>query len=270
MLNDSFKITYQNVPVAISRQKGSAHTALHNHGEFEMLLITGGISTVSIGESKYNAQKGDLLFVNPMEVHSVTVDEKESYSHKCICFDCSLLTNKKFCQSIKSGNIKVNHIISESKDLTDCFKKVFRIIEAKESAYDMEATAYINIIFSNLIKNEHIEKSQANPKNIDFCADILEYVKEHFAEDLTSNAVAEKLSFNHSYFCRKFKKNFGTSFSNYLTSYRISVSTAMLSEGNKSIADVAFACGFSTPQYFSKCFKKAIGILPNQYKAKSQ
>ena len=99
-------------------------------------------------------------------------------------------------------------------------------------------------MFSTLIKNDLIVNSNVVTKNEDFVFNVINYVENHYAEQISSNDLSSALGFNQSYFCRNFKKNFGMSFSSYLNSYRISKSRKFLEEGGKTITQIAYDVGF--------------------------
>ena len=105
MFKDSFKARYKTVPIAISDNKTCFPTNPHNHNEIEMLLICQGKTDVRINGQQLQAQTGDLIFVNPLEVHSLVPDRNIHYYHRCICFECGLVGNKTVEEAIISGSI---------------------------------------------------------------------------------------------------------------------------------------------------------------------
>lgn len=269
MINDSFRLRYKNIPAAVSVQNDFCQTPLHNHRETEVLIIDKGVSTVRIGSEYITCRAGDLIFIGPMEIHSVTVEEKCDYAHRCICFENSLIFDKKIAAGIQSGNLHFPRRLSVS-DYPELFllcTKVFDGIYHENVASGVEVPAYLGLIIGVFVRNGLLEKREKDFCDT-VCESVLDYVHEHFAECISSKSAAEALSFNQSYFCRKFSKNFGMSFSAYLNMYRVSLSRQML-EAGKSVSDTAFECGFSDPMYFSRCFKKYIGILPSEYRKKS-
>lgn len=270
MLNDKFKIRYKSVPVAISEQDDFTTTKLHNHNEFEILLINSGTCKVRVANDEYTANKGDMVFVNPMEVHEVVVNDDVPYAHQCICFDISLIINSHIGGSLKNECTSIIHFIKgdtvQGEYLGDLFGKILKSFKADDKTVGMEVPAYITLMFSYLLKNSLVDVKRASPKESKFCTDVMNYIKNHYGEKLTSKKVAEECFLNHSYFCRKFKENFGTSFSSYLNICRISESKRMLEENRDSVALISEKCGFETPTYFSKCFKSYVGVLPVEYK----
>ncbi len=64
---------------------------------------------------------------------------------------------------------------------------------------------------------------------------------------------------------RKLKATTNLSTSIFLRSQRLKAAAQMLRDGNPSVADVAYAVGFTSPSFFSKCFKEVFGVPPNEY-----
>lgn len=271
MIEDSFRLRYKKVPAAISVQLGFGRTLLHNHGEIELLMIDKGISHVRAGRETYLCSAGDIILVNPMEIHSVTVDEECEYMHRCICFECSLISDKKVAEGLKNGRLQLpGHLKSgENAELFRLADSLFLALENEREAFDIEALAYVSLIMAYLINHGLLIKREHTSREDKFCEAALDYVHKHFCDNITSKDAANALSFNQSYFCRRFQKNFGMSFSAYVNMYRVSVSKKLFEDDGKSILDIAFECGFSDPLYFSRCFKKHMGILPSEYRKKS-
>lgn len=90
MYNNSFNVRYKYAPVAVSISNNDTPAAAHVHNEIEMLYIISGSAENKIGKKNYHAVAGELYYINPYEVHSVT-NIREPYYHRCICFDCSLI-----------------------------------------------------------------------------------------------------------------------------------------------------------------------------------
>lgn len=271
MLNDSFRIRYRAIPIATSEQIDSfAPTNLHNHNEFEILLILSGSCTVRIANMEYFAKKGDMIFINPLEIHEITVNTDAPYHHKCMCFDISVIMNNRLGENLRNECMCINHHIKSdsvhSGYLADLFEKVFDVFCHDEKTMAMDISAYITLIFSYLVKNSLSDTKTLNPAGTRFCADVTEYIKQHYSENITSKKAADACFLNPSYFCRKFKENFGVSFSSYLNMYRISIAKSMLEEESLSIGTISEMCGFDTPTYFSRCFKQQVGLLPAEYK----
>lgn len=267
MYDDSFKLRYTVAPVAVSETNRitKGDTPPHLHSEIEILYIESGNAKVKIDKSEFSVKKGDIVFVNPLEVHSVSVENKEMYNHKCICFDSVLIADEKMRTDIKNGFLKMPCILENDNTLKEIFFKLFSAVKENNESLYFECSAYISLICAYFLKKHLFVRTVISQTNNGFCEKVCEYMKKHYNEDISSKDIAKNIGYTQSYFCRIFKKTFNVSFSEYLNMYRISISKKMLENKNAKTADVAYECGFTSPVYFSRRFKKYIGMTPSEY-----
>ena len=68
------------------------------------------------------------------------------------------------------------------------------------------------------------------------------------------------------YFSKVFKDETGENFIEYLTTIRIEKAKELLRGSNLSMKEICSAVGYSDPNYFSRTFKKNVGVTPTEYK----
>ena len=73
------------------------------------------------------------------------------------------------------------------------------------------------------------------------------------------------LAMSQSQFYRKTTSLTGTSFNSLLKDYRLEKAKELMKKQHSSISQVTYDSGFSSPSYFTKCFKKKYGLLPMAY-----
>lgn len=86
--------------------------------------------------------------------------------------------------------------------------------------------------------------------------------------ELVVEDLAKEFAMGRTLFYNKVKSIVGVSPIEFINQIRIKRAVQLLDGGNQNISDVAFLTGFSDPKYFSRCFKKSIGLTPTQYKTK--
>lgn len=96
--------------------------------------------------------------------------------------------------------------------------------------------------------------------------DILRYISQHYAEDITLDLLAESVELSRTYVSGLFKKETGVNLTNYITNYRIEKAKELLRDTNLRSYEVAEKVGFLDESYFSRSFKKITGESPNTYK----
>ena len=74
------------------------------------------------------------------------------------------------------------------------------------------------------------------------------------------------MNYSKAYIFRQFKTSMGMSIMDYYISLKIKTAKELISKSDYSIKEISDRLSFDTPNYFSKTFKKIVGITPSQYK----
>jgi two-component system response regulator YesN len=119
--------------------------------------------------------------------------------------------------------------------------------------------------FSNAVEHVNISNQSQFSRKTKLT---IQFIKEHYAEDLTVDKVAENLGFSGVYLSQLFKKETGKTFLEYLTDYRIEIAKKLLQTGDYKVYEVAEIVGYKTSQYFSQVFRKVTGVYPIDYREK--
>lgn len=94
----------------------------------------------------------------------------------------------------------------------------------------------------------------------------VEFIKEHYSENITVDQIARATGYSVSYLSRLMKEQNGRSIMDYLNWYRIEKAKKMIWEGGLKSYEVAEKVGIPDPNYFSRIFKKYTGKSVNEYK----
>ena len=93
------------------------------------------------------------------------------------------------------------------------------------------------------------------------------YIREHIATPLTTKLLAAKFGLVAPYLSRLFKEYKGESPSQYIQNLRIQDAKELLIRYPEMLAkDIAEAVGYNNPLYFSKTFKRTVGMYPSEYR----
>jgi AraC-like DNA-binding protein len=98
---------------------------------------------------------------------------------------------------------------------------------------------------------------------------VIKYIHEHIDEKLTVSELARRFGYSKWYFCDLFKQFFGTTFVEYIRTYRMQLAMLEIMDGKKCV-DVAVKYGYETQSGFNKAFLKEFGCLPREFKHKSE
>ncbi|MEK3725015.1 response regulator [Paenibacillus sp. FSL H8-0034] len=117
------------------------------------------------------------------------------------------------------------------------------------------------------LSNQMLEHQQQDNNAI---FEIAKYIQNHYHQDITLIEIAQHFYLSREYISRKFKQQFQINVSDYITQLRVDKAKLLLLNPHLKIAQIAGMVGYDDEKYFSKVFKKWIGLSPNEYRKVSQ
>ncbi len=94
----------------------------------------------------------------------------------------------------------------------------------------------------------------------------VEYLREHYPDDITLSSVADYVGVSPSYLSTLFTRTLGIGFVDYLNSLRIERACDYFYDSRIKTYEVAFKVGFKDEKYFSNVFKRLKGESPSEYR----
>lgn len=92
------------------------------------------------------------------------------------------------------------------------------------------------------------------------------YIEENYNKDISLDEVSRSVDISPYYFSKLFKEKTGENFIEYLTSIRIEKAKKLLKSSDMNIKNICIDIGYSDPNYFSRIFKKLVGVTPTEYR----
>lgn len=97
-----------------------------------------------------------------------------------------------------------------------------------------------------------------------------DYIKLHYKKDMSLDDVSREVNISPYYFSKIFKEETGENFVEYVTNIRMAKARELLRETDYSMKEICTMVGYSDPNYFSRSFKKKVGVTPTEYKEGKQ
>lgn len=116
------------------------------------------------------------------------------------------------------------------------------------------------------IIRESREERVPNEKSV--IREAVRYVQQHYHEDILISDIANHVYLTPTYLCLLFKKERGVSINEYMTQVRIEKAKQLLSERKLRLYEIANQVGYRDANYFSKVFRKVMGMNPSDYREK--
>ncbi|MFI5367794.1 MAG: response regulator [Spirochaetia bacterium] len=96
------------------------------------------------------------------------------------------------------------------------------------------------------------------------------FIEENYGRDIPLEEVAKSVGLSPSYFSSSFKRETGKNVVEYITEFRVEKAIELLCTTNLNTSEVAYSVGFNDPKYFTRIFKRSVGVTPSLYRRYSQ
>ncbi|RGK79856.1 helix-turn-helix domain-containing protein [Parabacteroides sp. 20_3] len=144
---------------------------------------------------------------------------------------------------------------------TDYVKiKIIHLLQERQKLRErlLEKLRYNKLLLSEPEKVESIDDT--------FLRKFAEQIEAVYADpEYNVEKLSETLGLSRGHLHRKIKELTGTAPVEFLRTYRLNKATQLLRQNAYTVSEVAYRTGFSSPAYFSKCFKAVYGVTPTEY-----
>ena len=280
----SENIEYNNIkfPAYIRRGNLSNYpdykAICHWHTDFEFIYILNGSMDYSVNGHNISLTSGQGLFVNSNCLHFGFSDTKSECYFLCILLHPSLLTDNPYFKEttltplvenqaypyiiLTPSNTWQNNIILELLRMENAIGKANEALNIIQS--------FTNIIYNIVSHSTSRIPSNNHDYDLSALAAMVGYIQHHYTEKISVNTLSAVGNCCTTKCNELFRKYLNMTPLTYLTKYRLDKSIDLLVHSNDSIAEIAYACGFSGASYFCETFNNYFGITPKKYRLQSK
>lgn len=258
------------------RIPGSLMSYEHTHKYYELFYLKNGTCVYSVSKNVHNISAGEIFSVTPGDPHSTRYEGDTPCERIVVYFDPEILGEEYWKQhsELAKGLSSSGKIILNAVGRVR-FEKILDDMQSESNnpnEYSSEFLfLYLEMLLLEITKDgifiyEDAKSYEGISRDIE---EVLRFIGSNFASPLTLEDVAKKISLSDTYFSKKFKKETGTTFSEYLNNIRIRQAIQMLLTTDDSVTKISVNCGFNSSNYFKDCFKKIVGMSPRSFKKQS-
>lgn len=240
----------------------------HWHSEVEVLTCLNGEVTVRVENRNYPLLPGQVLIIPGNEAHQFFVSiqpcqlmiQKFGYS----LLDSDFTHIQSSCQYFRLED-GPEVLCEPLRKLLECLLADGKITQENE----WKMRAYVTLLAYGLRNTPSAYRPSENQvsrtRRLVGIYPALDYVKDHYQENISLDDVAKLTGYAKTYFCKHFKRVTGVSFHQYLNRYRISIACLLLADPGLSVTNIAEMTGFSSAKLFCRIFKETTNMTTSQY-----
>lgn len=276
----------------------------HWHEELEAGYITEGAIEIAIGSEKKILHAGDGFFVNSGVLHGVwSANDKTSIFKSMVfhpriiggsldsvywqnyisplvsnqslkgCYFFSdredFLENLEHTANHSCDGKNANQEQNEISQIISYIREAWEACNEKSPGYEFAVRDALSKMIFQITKKEQAEPKTLSAKVLrdnDRIKAMLQFIHDHFGEELHIEQIAMSASISVSEALRCFKTTIGTTPIQYMKQYRIQKAADLLTSTDLKVEDIGALCGFQEMSYFAKVFRETKGMVPTKYR----
>lgn len=249
--------------------------ALHWHDCFEIFAVNSNPMKITLADKEYELSCGDIAVFVPRALHGVCSLGKGydnyvfGYTEGVIYSSEISSINMKYLSPFRYGRVKSFVVRADDPRSVSIRDRLDSLREIACSSDEMR-----ELIGRSEILRVHAElyslSSTLTAVNTELSGYLMNaeaYIRRHLNEDISPRDIADALHLSYSHLARIFKNNLKISAVKFINEIKIGAAEQMMIENmDRSITDIAFSLGYSSPSFFTRKFTEIKGQSPTEFR----
>lgn len=230
-----------------------------SYDSFLLIYVERGSLTLTVNGHTATAAQDSFLLIDCYHPHAYAADT-----------DCDALwchfdgpTARSFYDAVtgRLGNI---FSLTDSYPAVHKLRSIFHVFAENQIPKEPQLSKNLNDILTLFLLYTPLPTGSEGSYGI--AEEIISYINEHFAENLTVEQLAFRANLSQYHFIRTFRRETGFTPHEYIVNIRMNNAKYLLKNSSLSVKDICFRTGFSCESIFCSAFKKHHGLTPSAYR----
>ena len=229
------------------------------HENIEMQFCKEGEGFVLIDGKCHAFSKGDIALIDSDAIHY-------TFSNTNMIYSC-IIVSTDFCKQMGIDYHKLSFVsLLQNEKLSGLFEEICNIYENENNLRLAKLNHLLLEILSEIVNGYSSVKNMASleQKELATVKKVILYIRENYRTRITLDSIAKHVLTDKYTLCKIFKKCTGQTIFENINAFRCMRAAEYLQDG-KNVCEAASLCGFENNSFFTKTFKKHMGVLPSKY-----
>lgn len=248
---------------------------LHFHNCLEIGYMYQGAAVYHLGDEEISVQAPCITIAPPNAPHIMNAREGVVCGWKWLYVDpVRLLPHLSPQRSAELGVYQYQLqgedcvlTAADSPELFDLIGLIIRLMERAQGDWQGAVRELFHAFFLLLLSDHPLTvRTEHSDRYEGILAPAIAYITQEYMHDITIHDLAVRCHLSDTHFRRVFKKIYGWSPLDYIHTVRIERACTLLFENDKSIAEIAYSVGYTTPSTFTRQFHRCYRMSPREWR----
>lgn len=268
--NDYFDITIYQYGYEQCIPYHAFGPGMRSHYLIHCILSGKGTYHTSFGSNdfEYHLHEGQAFLIEPNKLVHYYADKDNPWEYIWIEFDG--MKAKEYINQAGLSQSSPVYRPSSLKKGEECFNCLNHLIDYPD-LLPCEVVGYTNLFFGALIRSSTSAKKIVKNNIQDFYVQsTVDFIENHYMEEISVEDMAANLNLNRSYFSKLFKKITTKSPQDFLIQYRMNKACELLRSTHMPVTQISHLIGYNNPFHFTRAFKRIYNFPPQEWRKYNQ
>ncbi|WP_367566915.1 AraC family transcriptional regulator [Lacrimispora sp.] len=238
----------------------------HYHDYFELYYLEVGERYHVVRDQVYCMHQGEFMLFPPYVMHHSYGKDNIPFKRLLLYFRKEEVASERLLDALRSfGGI----LCLGEKAGMQIHRFMEQLLKEQEQAsifHEEMMSTILNMLSLTLVQLIQQEQTVAVPEEQSWMGNVINYIHNHYAEDLKLENLAQIFYISPYYLCREFKRHTNRTITQYINITRIMNAQRMFMETDKNVTEISRSTGFSNITHFNRVFKNVTGMTPSGYR----
>ena len=226
--------------------------------------IVSGKGTFTVDHTVYELGAGDVFLAKPNQLISYSADRQDPWEYYWVGFNGA--SANRLVLELPFREDRPTHHCKNTERVKNALLDIC-LSRGPDPRSEALMVGHLYLFAAELMQ----EAMELAPRTVSSSAqhvlNAVKFIQFNYSHNIGIDDIAKAVGVSRSHLYRVFMRNMGRSPIDYLTQYRIDEACALLKNSALTIAEIAVSVGFFDQFYFSRVFKKNVGVPPSRYLA---
>lgn len=256
----------------------------HWHDELEAFVVVSGTARATVNGMDYIVKRGEGFFINAGALHGVWPEGEEPCRLRSVVFHPRLVGGsvdsilwQKYLEPLLSDTgcpcVHFSGFQEWKREAYSTIREAWQACVDEAEGFEFTVRERLSRLIFLLAKNCPAKEKKPSEKalrDVERIKAMLQYIQEHYGEELTLAKIAQSAAVSENECLRCFRSMTGSSPIQYVKQVRVQRAAELLEATGQKISEIGAACGFQEMSYFAKVFREVKGCTPKEYRRRGQ